>query len=129
VIGPAERKAALTESIIAGQQPEPSTARARLEELLGADALMRLDERLLELLTDEQGEPEPTFFEGLAAHQAEQRLRLRDALLGRAPEETPEPGVSSFDGGARQTPQPPPSHEQTLTELLRSGSADVGANF
>ena len=134
VLGKAVRQQALIESIVVGQQPEQSSARAELERLLGPDELARLDERLLALLKEEQGEPEPepAFFDGLAAHQAEKRLRLRDALLGRGTPKaaTAPPGVASFDGGARQSPpQPPPTHEQTLIAVLRSGEANVGANF
>jgi hypothetical protein len=134
VVGKAERRQALTASIIAGQQPEPGTAREQLERLLGREELERLEHRLLDLLLAEQGEPEPepAFFDALAAHQAEERLRLRDALLGRpTPEATTTPtGVASFDGGARQSPmQPSPTHEQTLIAVLRSGEANVGANF
>jgi hypothetical protein len=134
-IGKAERQRALIESIVAGQQPESSSARAQLERLLGPDELARLDELLLELLTDKQGEvePEPAFFDALFAHQAEKRLRLRDALLGHGRTEettTTTTTENSFDGGARGTPpQPPPSHEQTLIALLRSGDANAGASF
>jgi hypothetical protein len=132
-IGKAERQQALSESIVAGQQPEQSSARAQLERLLGPDELARLDERLLTLLMEEQGEdvPEPAFFDGLAAHQAEKHLRLRDALLGHGTaEETRTRREASFDGGARQNPpQPPPRHEETLIAVLRSGEANVGANL
>jgi hypothetical protein len=116
---------ALIESIIAGQQPEPSSARAELERRLGPDELARIDERMLTLLTAEQGDPgldEPPapFFDALGLAKDRQRQALRATLTGRSATAT-EPltdRVLSFDGGARQSPPIPVSHEETLAEIF-----------
>lgn len=128
----AEQRAALAESIIAGQQPEPgSPAREQLEQLLPPETLADLDERVLALVTGEGGpEPEPTFLEDVAAAKEAERRTLVEALLGRGPR-TPTPAeTGSLDGGARMTtPGPPQTHEEWLMDVLRTGRANAGSRL
>jgi hypothetical protein len=132
--GKAERRAALTESIIRGQQPETGpSARDRLEEILGPDAVAELHEHLLGLVEREEVEPEPLdVFGNIAAAQAEKKARLVDALLGRKSPSANEPAVSSgFDGGARSGqpwPRRAETHDELVARILRS-RADRGVRF
>jgi hypothetical protein len=107
----AARKATVLEALLRPPAKESETARAKLERLLGPDELARVDERLLALVTADQAEPEPAFFDALGAHQAEKRRRLHDALLCRATPEATKSSrrVASFDGGRatlRRSPRP-----------------------
>jgi hypothetical protein len=131
-IGKAERQQALIETIVAGQQPEQSSARAQLERLLSREALARVDEQVLALVLPEAPEPEPeSFLDGLFAAKEAQRRRLHDALVGRPMSEAATSSApATFDGGARESPPPPPpSHEETLLQILRDRQADAGASF
>jgi hypothetical protein len=116
---------ALIESIIAGQQPEPSSARAELERRLGPDELARIDERMLTLLTAEQGDPgldEPPapFFDALGLAKDRRRRALRATLTGRSATGDEPIGdvVPRFDGGVRKSPAIPVSHEETLAQIF-----------
>jgi hypothetical protein len=96
-------------------------------------AVAELEEAVAALEAGEsEPEPEPTFLDGVATAQAARKRALVDALSGRAPQPRDERGrftTSGLDGGARQTPERPPTHEQVLARLLRSGEADVGASL
>jgi hypothetical protein len=117
---------ALIESIIAGQQPEPSSsARAELERRLGPDELARIDEQMLTLLTAEQGDPgldEPPvpFFDALVLAKDRQRQALRATVTGRSATGDEPIGdvVPRFDGGVRKSPAIPVSHETTLLAII-----------
>jgi hypothetical protein len=112
-------------------QPVPTadTPRAQLERLLPADELQRLDELILADVLAEARTGGPTFLEHVEASKATSRRAFMDAVLGRsrAPGET---GGGGFDGGARDDqPRRVETHAETLTRVLASGEADVGADF
>jgi hypothetical protein len=75
-------------------------------------------------------------FSSITTAKAEERARLLRALAGMPepdPDREPEPQnrrACGFDGGARPVPPaPPPSHEETLLEILRTRSADTGGRW
>jgi hypothetical protein len=66
--------------------------------------------------------------------QVERRAALTGALLGLPREADPEPEPEKlrpgFDGGARQTPEPPAeTHDETLSRMFRTGEANVGGHL
>ena len=97
-----------------------------------ADELARLIGERAE--TGEREQPGSDLFARAAADKERRRSDLLGALSGRPRQ--PEPVArddqgrfvsSGFDGGSRTPPpSPPPSHEQTLSELFQTKAADVG---
>jgi hypothetical protein len=77
-------------------------------------------------------EPAPDLFSGAAARKAERQAAILNAVSGRAqpqPRDVKGRFATGFDGGARQTVVPRrQSHDEWLSNVLRSGRADVGAN-
>jgi hypothetical protein len=131
----AARKAELQRPLIEALTTTPAyagtSARERLEQLLTPETLADLDERVLALVTEEnenETEPKVPFLDAVAAAQEAQRRALVDAVTGRSAR-APAEATGSLDGGARQTPAKPQTHEQTLIAVLRSGRANVGANL
>jgi hypothetical protein len=96
-------------------------------------AVAELEEAVAALeAAESEPEPEPTFLDRVATAQAARKRALVDALTRRAPRPRDERGrftSSGLDGGARQTPERPETHEQTLIDVLRSGEADSGASL
>ena len=76
-----------------------------------------------------------TWLAGVRQAQAERQATFTRSLLGMAEPEQgdPEPERTSgggFDGGARQgQPAPVETHEQWLTRVLASRSADAGRHI
>jgi hypothetical protein len=109
-------------------------ARDRLLELLGADKLAELDQRLLTLLapddsgSDDQDEP-PGVFDAIAMSKAERRTVITNALLGQQAAVEEPVRTGGFDGGARQPAPRPPSEGDWLTNALKTRIADVGARL
>ena len=76
----------------------------------------------------------PDLFGGMAESKASRKQALAALFSGRA-QPRDESGryatkTASFDGGARQTPRPPPpTHSEWLGEILRTRAADRGISF
>jgi hypothetical protein len=60
---------------------------------------------------------------------------VAERIIQRLEQAEPEPssadaaGSGGFDGGARQIPPPPISHDRTILALLRTRGADVGLHL
>jgi hypothetical protein len=122
----AERDAPLLAKLLAtGTDAGTNPVRERVEK-----ALAELDAALAALEGEPEPEPEPeSFLDAVRASQEARRRAIVDAALGRNVR-MPAGATTGLDGGARQTPAPkPPTHEQTLTDVLRSGEANAGASF
>jgi hypothetical protein len=118
----AERDAPLLAKLIgAATDTDTDPARERLER-----AMAELDAALAAL--EGEPEPEPPVLDAIAAAQEAQRRTLVDALTGRNVQ-MPPGATTGLDGGARQTPERPKTHEQTLIDVLRSGEANAGTNL
>jgi hypothetical protein len=119
----AERDAPLLAKLL-GTDTEAGTnpAREPVEK-----ALEELDAAVAALEGEQEPEPERGFLDAVRADQAVRKRALVDAITGR--NETPAGATTGLDGGARQTPERPETHEQTLIAVLRSGHANVGANL
>jgi hypothetical protein len=79
-------------------------------------------------------QPGSDFFSRAAADKQRRRSELLAALTGRPRSERDEQGRfvkrGGFDGGSRTPPPaPPPTHDQTLSELFRTKAADVGRSL
>ncbi len=75
--------------------------------------------------------PTADLFADLRAAKEQRQRALVDALVGRQSVQQPRGDdgryASSFDGGVRENPPPPPqSHESWLIDVLRSRKGDVG---
>jgi hypothetical protein len=79
-------------------------------------------------------------FEVARAQQAERCERLVNALCGRTQQRRDQAGrfsgaadddhpAAAFDGGARTAVQRPVTHESWLSDALRTGVTDVGADL
>jgi hypothetical protein len=81
-------------------------------------------------------EPDPEPADPISAGRreaAERKRRLLAAITGRRAQPRDRQGrfaSVSFDGGARQpVPQPPPTHDEWLGEVIARRLADSGARF
>jgi hypothetical protein len=108
---------------------------ARAAKLVTGSTLTELEANaaaLAELIGEREHEPAaagPGPFPDMATAKAERKRALAAIFTGRVAQPRDERGrfATDFSRGARQTvPQPPESHEQTLTRLLRTRPADAG---
>jgi hypothetical protein len=121
----AERDAPLLAKLL-GTDTDAATdpARERVEK-----ALAELDAALAALEGEPEPEPEPeSFLDAVRASQEARRRALVDAVTGRNVR-MPAGTTTGLDGGARQTPERPKTHQQTLIDVLRSGEANAGTNL
>jgi hypothetical protein len=88
---------------------------------------------LVKVLGASERQPEPTLDPISEALRQKQRKRqqLLAAITGRREQPRDRQGrYVSFDGGARQpVPGPPPTHDEYLTDAIRSHRHDVGPKF
>jgi hypothetical protein len=89
-------------------------------------AVAELDAALAALESEPEPAPESVLDAARVARETRRRA-LVDAALGRT--QTPAAATTGLDGGARQTPERPETHDQTLARVLRTGEANVGANL